>query len=100
MNKIIKKERIAPQVTKFVVNAPDIANKRQAGQFVILRLSEEGERIPLTIADANPEQGTITIVSQEVGKTTAILSQLQEGEQILDLVGPLGKPTHLKNSAP
>ena len=93
---ILKKEVLAPNVVLMELDAPEIAKKRQAGQFIVLRTHEEGERIPLTIADADPEKGTITIVYQEVGKTTFYLSTLCEGDKLHDLVGPLGKPTHIE----
>jgi ferredoxin--NADP+ reductase len=96
MNKILKKEQIAPMVTRYVVEAPGIAKKRKAGQFVILRINETGERIPLTIADADPVRGTITLVVQEVGKTTALLASCREGFELADVVGPLGTPTHIE----
>lgn len=96
MYTILKKERLNPTVTKMVVQAPKVAKKAQAGQFIILRVNEEGERIPLTIADYDRSQGTITIIYQIVGKTTMILDQLEEGEGIQDFVGPLGKPSHVE----
>jgi ferredoxin--NADP+ reductase len=77
--------------------APEISSKRRAGQFVILRVHEKGERIPLTIVDSDPAQGTITIVFQVVGKTTSLLARLKEGDEILDVAGPLGKPTDVKS---
>lgn len=95
MYKILKKEILNPTVTKMVVDAPLIAKKAKAGQFIILRVHEDGERIPLTIADYDREQGTITIIYQIVGKTTMLLNQLNEGDAILDFVGPLGKPSHI-----
>jgi ferredoxin--NADP+ reductase len=79
------------------MEAPAVARKAKAGQFVILRISERGERIPLTIADADPEGGTITLVVEEVGKTTKELGRLKEGDSILDLVGPLGNPMNIGN---
>jgi ferredoxin--NADP+ reductase len=88
---------IAPQIKRFVIEAPRIARKHQAGQFVILRLHEQGERIPLTIESSNAEQGTISIVVQAVGKTTNQLNALETGDGILDVVGPLGKPSVIKN---
>jgi ferredoxin--NADP+ reductase len=88
---------IAPQIKRFVIEAPRIARKHQAGQFVILRLHEQGERIPLTIESSNAEQGTISIVVQSVGKTTNQLNALETGDGILDVVGPLGKPSVIKN---
>ncbi|MBN1998238.1 sulfide/dihydroorotate dehydrogenase-like FAD/NAD-binding protein [candidate division KSB1 bacterium] len=93
---ITEKQQLAPQVTQFEVYAPDIAAKRQAGQFVIIRIRENGERIPLTIADANAEKGTITLISQSVGKTTKQLAEMKPGQRILDIAGPLGKPTHIE----
>jgi ferredoxin/flavodoxin---NADP+ reductase len=88
---------IAPQIKRFVIEAPRIARKHQAGQFVILRLDETGERIPLTIESSNAERGTISIVVQAVGKTTNQLNALETGDGILDVVGPLGKPSVIKN---
>lgn len=88
---------IAPQIKRFVIEAPRIARKHQAGQFVILRLHEHGERIPLTIESSNAKQGTISIVVQAVGKTTNQLNALETGDGILDVVGPLGKPSVIKN---
>lgn len=93
MYKIIHREDLAPSLKKFVVEAPMIARRAQPGQFVILRVHEQGERIPLTIADFDREEGTITLVFQEVGKTTRMLGNLKEGSQIIDLLGPLGEPT-------
>lgn len=97
MYKILKKIELAPGVKLIEVYAPVIAQKAKAGQFVILRVNEKGERIPLTIADTNPSLGYITIVFQEVGKTTKLLGKLKEGENILDLVGPLGNPSEIIN---
>jgi len=96
MAKILKKEVLAPNIKKFVVLAPEVAQKALPGQFVIVRVCEEGERIPLTIADFDKEKGTVTIVFQEVGKTTYHLGTLNEGEEILDFVGPLGKPSEIE----
>ena len=96
MNGILRKEILGPEVKLMAVSAPDIARKAQAGQFVILRVSEEGERIPLTIADYDPAAGTIVLVFQEVGKTTTDLGRLVVGEGILDLIGPLGHPTRIE----
>lgn len=95
-NQIISKEKLAPLVTRFVVNAHDIARKRKAGQFVIIRVAENGERIPLTIADADADKGTITLISQSVGKSTYQLAELEVGDRILDVAGPLGSPTHIE----
>ena len=90
MYKVIEKEILNPTVTKMVVEAPAVAKKALAGQFIILRVHEDGERIPLTIADYDREKGTITIIFQIVGKTTMLLNQLNVGDSILDFVGPLG----------
>jgi len=94
--KILVKRQLAPSVQLFEVEAPLIARKAQPGQFIILRIDEDGERIPLTIADFNREKGTITLIFQEVGASTVELGQLNEGDGILDLVGPLGKATHIE----
>lgn len=95
MAKILEKRSLAPKVNQYVVEAPKIAAKRKAGQFVLIRVAADGERIPLTIADADAQRGTITLVVQEVGKTTTMLAQRQVGDDILDVVGPLGTPTHI-----
>ena len=97
MYKIIEKKIIAPGVTQTEILAPKIAKKRKPGQFVILRFYEEGERIPLTIADSDEEKGTITIISQNVGKSTAFFEKLPAEEGVLDVVGPLGHPTKIEN---
>ena len=98
MNTILEKKKLADKIWYYRVNAPLIAKRRKAGQFIILRLWDGGERIPLTIADADPDEGSITLVVQEVGKTTSMMAnELKEGDDILDLVGPLGKPTHIDN---
>lgn len=97
MNRIIEARFIAPNVKLFRVEAPKIAQKRKAGQFVMIRVNEHGERIPLTIADSNFEDGTITIIVQGIGKTTKMLNLLEAGDAIHDLVGPLGKPSHIEN---
>lgn len=96
MYKIVEKTKLNPTVTKMVVEAPKVAKKAQAGQFIILRVREEGERIPLTIADYDREHGTITIIFQIVGATTMLLNDLEEGDSILDFVGPLGTPSHVE----
>jgi ferredoxin--NADP+ reductase len=93
---IRKKEILAPQTKLFIVDAPLIASKVEPGQFVVLRIHEEGERIPLTVADFDRQEGTLTLIFQEVGKTTKHLGTLEEGDGILDLVGPLGRETHIK----
>ena len=90
---VLKKEKLNNFMTKMIIDAPLIAKKARAGQFVILRVNEFGERIPLTISDYDAEDGTITIIYQLVGKTTKLLDSLNEGDSILDFVGPLGKAT-------
>jgi ferredoxin--NADP+ reductase len=97
MFKIKRAETIAPEIKRFAIEAPRIAKKHQAGQFLILRLDQHGERIPLTIESADPENGVITIVVQSVGKTTYQLNALETGDSILDVVGPLGKPSVIRN---
>jgi ferredoxin--NADP+ reductase len=87
---------IAPDVKLFRIQAPRVARKRRAGQFVILRVHETGERIPITIADSDAERGDITIVVQGIGKTTKLLNSLETGDSILDVVGPLGKPSEVE----
>jgi len=94
---LVEKKLIAPDVTLARISAPDIARSRKAGQFVILRFHEKGERIPLTIADADPEAGTITIISQRAGKSTAYFEDMPMSAGVLDVVGPLGRPTHIEN---
>jgi ferredoxin--NADP+ reductase len=96
MNKILEKEFLSPQVFRMKVEAPEIAKKRKAGQFIILRVNDAGERIPLTIADADPAAGWIELVVQAVGKTTTDLSKLSAGDSLHDLAGPLGRPTHIE----
>jgi ferredoxin--NADP+ reductase len=95
MFRIGEKKVLAPATKLFVVDAPLVASKVEPGQFVVLRVCEEGERIPLTVADFDRERGTLTLIFQEVGKTTRLMGTLEAGEDILDLVGPLGKPTHI-----
>ncbi|MGD9887163.1 MAG: sulfide/dihydroorotate dehydrogenase-like FAD/NAD-binding protein [Bacilli bacterium] len=97
MAKIVKKEFLNSFVTLMDVEAPLIAKKALAGQFIILRVDEKGERIPLTVASTNVNRGLVTIIFQIVGFTTAKLNQLEVGDDILDFVGPLGKPTDIKN---
>lgn len=97
MFKIIEKQDIGENMALFEVQAPKIANKAQAGQFVIVRIAEKGERIPLTIADYDREKGTITLIFQEVGCTTKKMRMLEAGNNLLDLVGPLGEPTEVEN---
>lgn len=93
---IVEKKRLNDSMTLMTVDAPYIAKKAKAGQFIILRVNEFGERIPLTIADYDREKGTITIIYQKVGKTTMLLDELNEGDAILDFIGPLGKATELE----
>ncbi len=97
MNRIISKEHFSEQVFKLVIEAPLIAKSRKAGHFVIVRVGEKGERMPLTIAEADPVKGTITLVVQEVGLSSTRLCELKEGDYITDVVGPLGKATHIEN---
>ena len=97
MYDIIYKEKLNPTVTLMEVYAPLVAKKAQAGQFIILRVNKDGERIPLTIADYNREKGTITIIFQIVGATTMLLDKLNQGDCLNDFVGPLGKPTETEN---
>jgi ferredoxin--NADP+ reductase len=94
---ILEAHFLAPDVKLFRIQAPRVARKRRAGQFVILRVHETGERIPITIADSDPERGEITIVVQGIGKTTKLLNSLETGDSILDVVGPLGKPSEVDN---
>lgn len=97
MNKIISKEYFSANVVKFEVEAPLIAKSRKAGHFVMVKVGEKGERIPLTIADADIRKGTITLVVQKMGVSSTKLCALNEGDFITDLVGPLGKATHIEN---
>lgn len=93
---ILYKEEIAPQIKRMIIKAPLIAKKAKAGQFVILRVNERGERFPLTLVDWSPEKGTITLIFQEVGVSTIKLGKLNVGDYIEDIVGPLGNPTEIK----
>ena len=97
MNKIVSKEHFSEKVVKLVVEAPLIARSRKAGHFVIVRVGEKGERMPLTIAGADPQQGTITLVVQEVGLSSTKLCQLEPGDEVTDIVGPLGQATRIEN---
>lgn len=97
MTRLLKKEQLSEQVYRYRLDAPRIAKKRKAGQFIILRPVENSERIPLTIADSNASEGWIEIIFQVVGRTTMILSAMNESDLILDLAGPLGQPTHIEN---
>ena len=97
MNKIISKEHFSEKVFKLEIEAPLIARSRKAGHFVIVRVGEKGERMPLTIAAADTVRGTITLVVQEVGLSSTRLCELNEGDYITDVVGPLGQATHIEN---
>ncbi|TFG98969.1 MAG: sulfide/dihydroorotate dehydrogenase-like FAD/NAD-binding protein [Calditrichales bacterium] len=97
MYQIIEARFLAPDIKLFRIKSPKIAEKRQAGQFVIIRIEENGERIPLTIADSNVNDGTVTIIVQGIGKTTRQLNMLEAGDSIKDIVGPLGMPSHIEN---
>jgi NAD(P)H-flavin reductase len=94
---ILKKELLAPQIFRYRLHAPNIAKRRKAGQFIILRSTDNAERIPLTIANGNTEEEWIEIIFQVVGEGTSILSEFSEGDSLADLAGPLGKPTHIEN---
>lgn len=96
MSKIIEKEYFSDAVVKLVVEAPQIARSRKAGHFVIVKTGEKGERIPLTISGADVEKGTITLIIQKVGVTSTKICDLEIGDEITDVVGPLGKPTHIE----
>ncbi len=97
MNKILEARFIGPEVKLFKITAPKIAEKRKAGQFIILRVDETGERIPLTIADSDTDEGTITLIVQGIGASTKLLNTLNAGDYIHDVVGPLGKASHIEN---
>ena len=97
MYKIVEARTVGLNIKQFVIEAPRIARKQRPGQFLILRLHEKGERIPLTIKCSDPAAGTVTIVVQAIGKTTSLLSCLEAGDSILDIVGPLGQPSEIEN---
>jgi len=97
LSSIVSKENLSDSVVRMDILAPEIARKRKAGQFVILKVNEQGERIPLTIVDSDGENGTITIIFQIVGKTTALMAALNIGDDIQDVQGPLGNPTEIEN---
>ena len=102
MYKILRRKQLNDTVVRLDVEAPFIAKKAKAGQFIILRIDERGERMPLTIADTNAEEGSVSIIFQIVGQTTMLLSQMNEGDCLLDFVGPLGAATefgHIKKPA-
>ena len=96
MFNILQSTQLSSNTFDFWLEAPRIATHAQAGQFVILRIDEKGERIPLTIAETNPQAGSIRIIFQVIGKTTAALSQLKTSDSLLDITGPLGMPTEVK----
>ncbi len=97
MNRITEKIYLSENVVKMVVEAPDVARKRKAGQFIVLMTDEKGERIPLTIVDSDAEKGTITLIFQIVGKTTSCLAEMNEGDTLFTVLGPLGHPTEIEN---
>ncbi len=96
MNKIVKKRMLSPVIAEIELSAPYIARSQKPGQFVIVRVDDRGERIPLTIAHADAEKGTITLIVQSIGKTTTRFNLMEAGESVADLVGPLGKPSHIQ----
>jgi len=96
MHKIVRTDTLAPSMFLLEVEAPKVAGKRKPGQFIILRIDEKGERVPFTISDSDSARGTLTLIYQVVGKTTAQMANLKVGDTILDVVGPLGKPTHIE----
>jgi ferredoxin--NADP+ reductase len=96
VHRILSKETLAPDVVRFWIDAPVVARKRRPGQFVIVRLTEEGERIPLTIADADASRGAISLIIQAVGKSTLALNSMEPGQTVLDVAGPLGLPTKIE----
>jgi ferredoxin--NADP+ reductase len=97
MYRILQAKLLGRNIKQFEIEAPRIARKQRPGQFVIVRLHENGERIPLTIEGSDPAKGTITLVVQSIGKTTHLMNSLEAGDAILDVVGPLGKPTEIEN---
>ena len=97
MYRILEKQVLGPNVTKMVIDAPAVAKKAEPGQFIILRIDEKGERIPLTVADYDREAGTVTIIFQVVGKTTTQLNEMEAGESLMDFVGPLGVASHFSD---
>lgn len=99
MYKIVEKKVLNPTVIQIEVDAPHVAKRAKAGQFIILRVDEDGERVPFTIADANPEKGTVTIIYQVVGATTKKLSALEAGDSLADFAGPLGKPSEIEGES-
>ncbi len=96
MNEIVAREQIAPETWRYLVRAPEIAARRRAGQFVVLRVYEKGERFPLTVVSSDPAEGTIELIFQAVGTSTRMLAAMCPGDEIMDLAGPLGRPTHIE----
>ncbi len=99
MYEILERKDLTPSIHLLKIKAPRVAAKARAGQFVVLRQGENGERIPLTVADWNRDEGSVTVVFMEVGLTTRRLAQLKAGDCITDFAGPLGQPTHIETSA-
>jgi ferredoxin--NADP+ reductase len=97
MYKIVKRQQLAPKITRFSVEAPEVARSRKPGQFIVLRSDETSERVPLTIVDSDPEAGTIDLIIQDAGFSTHCITCLQEGDEFLDVLGPLGRPTDMEN---
>jgi len=97
MYRIVRTSVLAPTITRFEIEAPFVARKRKAGNFIMIRVDDHGERIPLTIADSDPAAGTITIIVQAIGKTTKLLCTKKAGDSVLDVVGPLGNPTPIEH---
>ncbi|MBS3750666.1 MAG: sulfide/dihydroorotate dehydrogenase-like FAD/NAD-binding protein [Anaerolineales bacterium] len=97
MYKVVSKKKLAPNITRFSVQAPAVAESRKPGQFVVIRACEEGERVPLTIVDSDPEAGTIDLIIQDAGYSTHQLCGMEPGDNLLDVLGPLGKPTEIHN---
>lgn len=97
MYKVVSKKKLAPNITRFSVQAPAVAESRKPGQFVVIRACEEGERVPLTIVDSDPEAGTIDLIIQDAGYSTHQLCGMEPGDNLLDVLGPLGKPTDIDN---
>jgi ferredoxin--NADP+ reductase len=97
LNQIVEMKKLAPSINRLRLEVPEITRKAEAGQFVVLRINEEGERIPMSITDLDPKDGILTIIFQEVGKSTAHLATFKKGDVLADVVGPLGIPTHIEN---
>ena len=96
MFKILDKKRINPEITFMKLEAPHVVKNAKPGQFIVIKIDEKGERIPLTVMESNKEEGTVSIIFQEVGKTTKQLAALEAGGAVMDIIGPLGKPTHIE----